>query len=154
MNKLNSNLEGRVSKYLGFILVVGLLLGILSSLNFLLIYVIGYGAIYTGILMLILNMYLIINIYEKYFKSEMKLKENLLVGIPILFLLTIVNFLIIDYDFKGTVTYSYYRNGYFFHVLEESGKQFIPISLIFIVVFAPIYRLIIKKKGANTVYSK
>lgn len=139
MNNSNSNIKREISEKIGFILVVGLLLGILSSLNFILIYVIGYGAIYTGILMLMLTMYLIIKLYEKYFKSEMKLSETLLIGAPILFLLTIVNFLIIDYDFRGTEIYSYYRDGYSFYVLEESGKQFIPISLFFIAVFAPIY---------------
>ncbi|GAA3646464.1 hypothetical protein GCM10022397_34260 [Flavivirga jejuensis] len=148
--KVKPNIDNNMTKALVFILVMGILLGLFTSLNFLLIYLIGYEAIYTGILILLLNMYLILKCYDKYFKVNITFKNTLFIGVPILFILTIINFLIIDYDFQGTVTYSYYRNGYLFHVIEESSKQFIPVSLIFIIIFAPIYRYLKKKKtGAN-----
>ena len=132
-----------------FVLVTSLLLGLLQSVNFLLIFIIGYGAIYTSIITLLVSMYVLIKMYEYYFEVDMNFKNGVLLSIPIFILKSILNFFLVDYDFDGTVTYEYYANGYFSYLVEESAKQFVPSILFFLIVFFPLYRFLKRKKELN-----
>ena len=134
--------ENTTQRLLLFILSMGVLVGLLLLLNFSLLYVIGYGAIYTGIVTILLTMYVLLKLYKVYLKKEMTLLNSFIVGLPVFAIGTIISFLVIDYDFEGTVTYSYYAKGYFMHVMEETSMQYIPITLIFALVFTPLYRYI------------
>jgi hypothetical protein len=135
---------------LTFIVAMGIILGLFSGLNIIPIFLIGYGAIYTGIVLQLLNMYLILKMHYKFFKSEMAFVDTLLVGIPIIFILNVISYLIIHFDFAGNLTHSYYRYGYLYYLISESSAQYIPSSIIFIAFFAPIYRVIKRKTTANT----
>lgn len=132
-----------------FVLIASILLGIFQSVNFLIVFVIGYGAIYTSTFTFLLSMYLLIKMYRYYFEVDMNFKNAILLSIPIFIFMSIINFFVFDYDFDGTVTYEYYANGYFSYLIEEAARQFIPTILFFLIVFYPTHRFLIRKKGAN-----
>jgi O-antigen/teichoic acid export membrane protein len=135
-----------IAKRVLLVLTMGLLVGLLLIFNILLGYfIIGYGAIYTGIITILFTMYIVLKLHKVYLKNEMTFLNTLILGLPVFAIGTIFSFLLSDYDYKGT----YYANGYFFHVMEETGKQFIPITLFFALVFTPTYRFVRRRLIGN-----
>lgn len=141
--------ENTTQRLLLFILTMGVLFGLLLLLNFSISYVMGNGAIYTGIVTILLTMYVLLKLFKVYLKEEMTFLNSFIVGLPVFAIGTIISFFVIDYDFEGTVTHSYYAKGYFIHMMEETSKAFIPITLIFALFFAPSYRYIKRKRAIN-----
>jgi len=132
-------------KELYFILFVGLFYGLLIASNFYLLNKIGYYVMILSAIEVLLTMFFIMRLYKKYFNVELQFLKSILIGLPIFFIGAIMTFIAEDLFSIGEVTYSYYANGYFLNSLEEILKQTIPISIIFTLVFAPIYRLIKRK---------
>ena len=135
-----------------FIAISGIASGLLLILNYLLIYVIGYGVVYTGLLTILIIMYFILRLYNSNFDKKLKVRNSIFIGLPIFIIATMVNFVVSNYDYSHSVTYEYYSNGYFLNCIEETGKQFIPLAVFFSFVFIPINNFLKQKREIN--YSK
>ena len=129
-----------------FIFTMGISIGLLLILNSFLTYIFGYAAIYTGLLTILVAMYLIIRFYKLYFDKDLDIVNSIIISLPIFIVATILNYLISNYDYDHSVTYVYYSNGYFLNLLEETSKQFIPLTLFFSLLFIPVYKFVARQR--------
>lgn len=131
-----------LQKNLLFVLVMGIALSLLLIGNFVLNRLIGYWVIYTGIAVVFFTMFLLIKTYKAYLGKDLRFPFTLLIGFPVFLVGTFLFSLFLEYNSPGTTIYSYYRYGIVLNTLEETIKVAFPVTVVFVLVFVPIYRLI------------
>lgn len=133
-----------------FVFVGVLISGLLYLANYSLIYVIGYGALYTALLMTLVIMYLLIITYRRFINVDLTIFFSIVISLPIFFILNL------SADFLPRILYSETRvystpwtDGLLNNIMEALGKS-LPVSLFFAFIFLPLYRVFRKRTTSDS----
>jgi hypothetical protein len=128
-----------------YILVGGLISGLLYLANYSLIYVIGYGAIYTALFVTLVIMYLLIITYRRFINVDLTIFFSIVISLPIFFMLNLFADFLPRIIYSETRVYSSpWKDDLLNNVMEALGKS-LPVTLFFAFIFLPLYRVFRKK---------
>jgi hypothetical protein len=145
INKIDQDLK---IENLKFSIFYGLLYGSILLINYSLIFIIYYGAIYTGMILLF---YMMIQIPKKFklkFNKELMFPKSISIGFVIFFIMTVMQLLALEFYDHYNTPYIF-RKGYIYNLIEETIKQTFLLTIIFSLIFIPIYRFFKSKTSQN-----
>ncbi|HEX8017627.1 MAG TPA: hypothetical protein VF465_20540 [Flavobacterium sp.] len=124
----------RLKRIYGFIIIYGLICGLVLSFNLWLINFISYLAIYTNLIFIFLIFLFFIRAYKLVFGIDIKVVPSLIIGLPVFLIgLAIFKFF---YDFGSTTYYTEYGKQ---ELIKEWFGYAAVMTAILTFIFLPIY---------------
>nr|WP_315248151.1 hypothetical protein [uncultured Flavobacterium sp.] len=124
----------RLKRIYGFIIIYGLICGLVLSFNLWLINFISYLAIYTNLIFIFLIFLFFIRAYKLVFGIDIKVVPSLIIGLPV-FLIGLAVFKFF-YDFGSTTYYTEYGKQ---ELIKEWFGYAAVMTAILTFIFLPIY---------------
>lgn len=132
----------RLKRIYGFIIIYGLICGLVLSFNLWLINFIGYLAIYTNLIFIFLIFLFFITTYKLVFGIDIKVMPSLIIGFPV-FLIGLAVFKFF-YDFGSTNYYTEFGKQ---ELIKEWFGYAAVMTALLTFIFLPIYNWKKRKKN-------